>query len=51
MRVDIDDETIDEIVKNWLVTNSIQLRKDPESGDIAEACRNLLELNWPHLYE
>lgn len=51
MRVELDDETVDEIVKNWLTTNAIQLKNDPECLDIAEACRNLLEINWPHLYE
>jgi hypothetical protein len=34
MRVDIDDETVDEIVKNWLTTNAIQLKHDPECLDI-----------------
>jgi len=53
MRIEVEDDTIDEIVKNWLTMNAIQLRhhNDEDMRDIAEACQNLLELNWPHLHE
>jgi hypothetical protein len=53
MRINVDDETVDEIVKNWLVMMSTQMKNhdDREMRDIAEASRNLLELNWPHLYD
>ena len=53
MRINVEDDTIDEIVKNWLTMNAIQLKDhdDEDMRDLAEACRNVLEINWPHLYE
>ena len=53
MRINVDDETIDEVVKNWLVMMYTQMKdhQDKDMRDIAEASRNLLELNWPHLYD
>ena len=53
MRINVDDDTVDEIVKNWLIMNFTQLKhhKDEDMRDLSEACRNVLEINWPHLYE
>lgn len=51
MRVELDDEFVEQVVKNWLTETAIRYRYDSDLSDIAEACQNLLELNWPHLHE
>ena len=52
MRVELSDETAEEIVRNWLVIHFTQFQHhdDEDMREISNACRHLLEINWPHLY-
>ena len=53
MRVDVEDDTIDEIVRKWLVMHSVQLKthEDASMRFMGYVCRLLLEINWPHMYD